>query len=696
MRCSKWTIRALATVGVMLPVGTIALALAQSDRGDPTGTIGPDLMMADLYSVQRFGRSGDVTAYAVATNVCNVGDQRVSWIRATNEHPVWRQGMFRLKDGRLEQIGMSWMRHAFYAVSGNFCGPCLDWTFGQELGVGCSDPSSANLNGAQLNMSAPSDLNAHTGYFPFPGTRPPYDPVIGRRLQVHDVDLDPDLNASALYFVEAHHIAPDEAAAGNGNNNASYRPVDVRLGGICSGGATDGAECNWAPDYGHRDCWACVGGTYPGRPCTYHAACIGGGSCDMDGACEPDVPDVFDVAVTGTTQREQPAVRAWQDHDPAVVETDIQVPGEGLFILAAKATYLRDGTWRYEYALQNLNSDRSAGSFSVPLPVGVVVDNVGFHDVDYHSGDPFDGTDWPATVTDDAVTWSTDAFDVDPNANALRFDTLYNFRFETNTAPAPTTVAIGLFKPGDPPIVTAETDGPMLAFVDCNDNESPDPCDVDCSAVGCQEPCGGSDDCNLNGVPDECDIAGETSNDCQPNGIPDECDPDWDNDGIPDDCEPGGTIGPDLVIADLYSVMRFGRTGDITAYGVGTNVCNLGDQRVSWIRTTNEHPVWTQAMFRLKDNRLEQIGMTWVVHGFYAVNGGLCGPCLDATLGQELGVGCSNPSSASLNGTQLNMSAPSDLNAHRCGPRFRSQPGCIVLRPGAPHRAGRGRRGQRE
>ncbi len=60
---------------------------------------------------------------------------------------------------------------------------------------------------------------------------------------------------------------------------------------------------------------------------------------------------------------------------------------------------------------------------------------------------------------------------------------------------------------------------------DCNGNNIPDVCDVNCSAPGCDVyvNCGESLDCNRNGIPDECDIASGTSADCQPNGIPDEC-----------------------------------------------------------------------------------------------------------------------------------------------------------------------------
>ena len=52
----------------------------------------------------------------------------------------------------------------------------------------------------------------------------------------------------------------------------------------------------------------------------------------------------------------------------------MQIPGDGLFILASKVTDLGDGSWHYEYALHNLNSHRSARAFRVPIPDGGHVD----------------------------------------------------------------------------------------------------------------------------------------------------------------------------------------------------------------------------------------------------------------------------------------------------------------------------------
>jgi len=64
------------------------------------------------------------------------------------------------------------------------------------------------------------------------------------------------------------------------------------------------------------------------------------------------------------------------------------------------------------------------------------------------------------------------------------------------------------------------------APLDCNENDIPDWCDLDCGPSGgpCDVTgCGESNDCNANEVPDECDVADGTSADANENDIPDEC-----------------------------------------------------------------------------------------------------------------------------------------------------------------------------
>ena len=405
--CSRVLVSLLLITVLLL----IQLASPFSIDSAQANGIGPDIIVGDIQSVLRFDRVGDITAYGVGTTACNLGDERVDWVQGTNQHPVIFSNMYRFKDGRFEQIGMSWGFHEFYAVSQSSCVPCLDPAYGgSQLGVGCSSPTSAALAGYQINLGKRSEINANTGYFQYPPS-PPWGDTPGtsidRRLQIQDSYLDPSLNADALYFVDGHYISPGDAEADHNNNDASYRQVAV----------TETST------------------------------------------------DIYDVVVQSVTQRGQSAIRAWQDNDPSVIETDIQT-NEGLFILSAQTTDLGNGLWHYEYALQNINSDRSASSFSIPLPADAIIQNIGFHDVDYHSGEDYDLSDWSATVNDNSITWATESYADNPNANALRFGTLYNFWFDIYASPDSVEANIDLFKPGTPNTVNAVTVGPASGIIE--------------------------------------------------------------------------------------------------------------------------------------------------------------------------------------------------------------------------------------
>jgi len=456
-------------------------------------SIGPDVIVhAVSPGINSYGSEVDpvsgerIHAFSVGMTACNIGDDNAIWFDHTNQHPVIAQNLYRLKSGRFEQIGMSWLLHTFFAVDGSACGTCTapEPHDGNYLYAGCSNPEGAGIAGTQNNLGPRSTVNASTGFFPYPFNRNHQMNKIVRRLQVGDTDIDATLNTGALFFAEGHFVTTDEPAFGNHFNNASYRRVAF---------ARPGPENN---------------------------------NCNNTLFSPSDWCGIF----SGSTQREKAAIRAWKENDPSVVETDVFVPGEGLFILAAKATDLENGFWHYEYAVQNLNSHRSAGSFRVPLPVGAVVENIGFHAPFYHSGEPYDGTDWTAIVLSDSIVWGTTPYDTNPNANALRWGTLYNFRFDANVAPEPRSIQLGLFRPGVPGHITAETIGPSRGFVDCNDNLIPDHCEIG-FFEGCPDVPGFSPDCNDNLVPDGCEP------DCNGNRRADECDPDCDANSVPDDCE---------------------------------------------------------------------------------------------------------------------------------------------------------------
>ncbi len=372
--------------------------------GDAKGQ-GADVLYSEINGLQNYGSIDGIRAYSLRSVTCNIGDQAMLW--QNRGTPGFGSNAYRLYEGRLEQIGMSWVKHACCAFDTFGCGPTCQASSG-GVGAGCQDVYSAGFNGSFTWLGSRSGINAFTGTFsPIDGQT---GPATFRRLQVRESDMDAANFPGALYFLEGVYVGSDDALSGNAMNNASYKRVTV-------------ANSN------------------------------------------------FDFSEVEGLNAGLPAIYAWQAHangvnqpDPSIEIREVDVTNEGRFHAASRATDNGDGTWRYTYAVFNLNSHRSGGSLSVPIGAGVTVTNVGFNDVDYHSGDPYDNTDWSSSVTSNAVTWnSPETFKQNENSNALRWGTMYTFWFDADTGPAETDITLGLFRPGTPSSVSFEGVAPELA-----------------------------------------------------------------------------------------------------------------------------------------------------------------------------------------------------------------------------------------
>jgi len=369
----------------------------------------PDVIVYDIgydgantNDFEYYGQNSGIAAYSFGTQSCNRGTTPVDWFDAGGDtrHPVIAQNMFRLKDGRFEQLGQSWLKHGFCAVSETEaeCAPCLPDSGCDELGVGCADTYWATLNDGGSGRSK-RHVNATMGTHVESATGPAGNATIRGRLQVKVSDIDPAQNPGAIYMAEGQYITADDAQAGVSSNNCSWRLLTVNSVSNITGG--------------------------------------------------------------GPTNRQIPAIFAWQEFDHQVVVKNVINPEavglKTLYYLAYRVTQVDADTWHYEYAIQNINSDQSASSFSVPVHANVPVQNIGFHDVEYHSGDPFNNTDWPGVEFGGEVRWaSTETFNQNPNANALRWGTMYNFRFDADSPPTDGPVTMGLFKPGPQTSLTVQ------------------------------------------------------------------------------------------------------------------------------------------------------------------------------------------------------------------------------------------------
>lgn len=406
-------------------VADILPALKTSAAG---GVPGPDVIVGDVYGLAQFGNSsGTQVGLAVGTDSCNAGTVDLNWFSLpNNDHPVIPQNLYRMSGGasnteRFEQIGQSHVKHAFTALTQNLCGFGCNGVGGSKLGSGCSDPYSASLN-AGPNLGSRAWINPFNGAYPRGDSATPPNNHAGHahngtshRILTEISDLNSALNQGAAYFAESQYVTPHEYVWCQANP----------------------AQCNMYNNVSYRK-YLVLGTTSP-----------------------------FSFAPAAATVRSQPALSAWTG--ATLVEIKPDAGNDGVGAVAYKVTNPSPGVWHYEYAVYNQNLDRAIQSFSVPIGNGVTLTNVGFHAPPQHPAWTADGTvgsagfsnaAWTNTQTGAAMTWSSETFAQNPNANAIRWGTMYNFRFDSNRPPQTANATVGFLKTGAPVTVQIQSPTP--------------------------------------------------------------------------------------------------------------------------------------------------------------------------------------------------------------------------------------------
>ncbi|MBL8881002.1 MAG: hypothetical protein JNG88_17950 [Phycisphaerales bacterium] len=390
--------------------GTFTLTANCSEPGAP----GADAYVTEIQQFQQFGRLGDTVGCAIDSPLCNVGTQPLDWIVIPDaRHPFAVFNMYRVMNGRMMQIGQSWVKHGFGAAQIDACGiGCEPYFDNTRLGVGCNDTYDAGTNAAQSLLAPRYEINPWNGSYTYEGSY--FDTHTGgfnpieNRLQLRDADLNPPQNPGATYVGECYIVCHDDI---NHMNSSAWEPVGV----------------SGSP-----------GGTWS-----------------------------FNVSAFASTNGF--AIEGWGGATRTIVP---QLPSDdGRFIVAVRTTDNGDGTWHYEYAIYNVDSDRGLQAFALPIRASIAVTNVGFYAVASH-GEPYSNAAWTFTRSGNSIEWATETFDQNPTANVLRWGTMYNFWFDAGAAPVQTDSTLRLFKPGTPTHYLGATRGPtsaaLLADMNCD------------------------------------------------------------------------------------------------------------------------------------------------------------------------------------------------------------------------------------
>jgi len=364
-------------------------------RYQPNFTNGTlDVGLGILDDIQQVGHVGTfptgTAGLALATTICNFGDVDVPWLAPMEEnHPLIHMALYRLLNGRFEQVGVSWMKHGFFATSFSDCSTCQDPSDGTYLGIGCSDTYSVSNNSNRAYLGPRSEVNPYTAVWTCTGSHfsggvqdcvrrhgSSGHNAVDHRLIVADGDLN---NPGATYYYEGCYFVRNDVSLTN----------------------------NW----GSRSCTMSWNGSMW----------------------------TFATPSSGNPLINGPAIGRWGEMATTVpLSSD-----DGQVTLAVQTTHVTGNTYHYEYALLNRNANRQVRSFSIPAYGVSNITNLGFHDNDNNATN-----DWTVSITDGVITWQTSTYAQDQNANALVFGNMMNFRFDADAQPANHNASLGIFKPG--------------------------------------------------------------------------------------------------------------------------------------------------------------------------------------------------------------------------------------------------------
>lgn len=368
-------------------------AAAPGDALPAAAVTGIDVLLKEVYGMDDLGRIGTYPTGTLGlsfnTTSCNNGSVNVPWYAPMAEnHPFIGLAMFREKDGRFEQIGRSWTKHGFYALASDQCALGCIGGGGGTLNVGCSDTYSIANNGSQYYLGARDEVNPHTAVWH----------CLGSWFDGTPVDCIRSNDGSGLSGV-AHRL-------------------EVRESDLLVPGARYFYEgVYWVMDdvdrpnnYGWRECVPTWNGT------AWLFPDVGGGVIANPG----------------------PAILAWGGQmDSKDVAAD-----DGTAVVANRVTDLGGGMWHYEYVVYNQSCARGIERFEVPVGAANVT-NAGFRDIDLDAGN-----EWGVTIADGRVAWATGTYGGAPVTNPIKYQSVFNFRFDADAAPVASTARIRLHAPG--------------------------------------------------------------------------------------------------------------------------------------------------------------------------------------------------------------------------------------------------------
>ncbi|GAB4193305.1 MAG: hypothetical protein Tsb002_23690 [Wenzhouxiangellaceae bacterium] len=323
-----------------------------------------------------------------------------------DQHPYLAWNMYRFVDNRMEQIGVSGLKHAFLTINFNCTINCgnggIPGADGHILWPGCEDVYGVGNNNSACDVGPRSEVNPRTGVFVSTGS---FFDQNGdgsldncssgsgeNRMQVLREDLQ---TANADYYFESWYIIRDDSNIFNTMGLHPITPVNT------SGNS-------WA----YQDDPFAVG----------------------------PVIDVYVPPGTNPNTGNQQVTFA---------QNNI-----GHIKLAVRTEDLGNGQWRYNYMLMNYDVNEGVDGLQIPF-LGGNADDILFHDPDADAAN-----DWTNTSDANGLTFNA------PAGELMEWYTGYTFSFTVAAPPEARTlrvllgpgaaqsfVTMNILGPGDPDLI---------------------------------------------------------------------------------------------------------------------------------------------------------------------------------------------------------------------------------------------------
>ncbi len=351
-----------------------------------------DVSLINMSSIQQVNSIGNMIAVAPSATLSNIGTADVPWYEKfttsangtypapynADHHPFLIWNMYRLVDGRLEQLGASGIKHAFFTVNvGCTCsGGSILWAENSPVNNGvCTDTYGVGNNNSPSAVGIREEVDANLGtweqcgsIFAPNGTAPgpcsaenfsiPFS-TLERRLYVDNADFE---TPGAEYYLEGWYVIRDDI---NIFNSMGFRKV-----------TPSGSGTSW--------------------------------TFNLDGGYQSG-----------------PVSDLWVDpNSPGPMATSELIDNSlGHMRVISKAEDLGGGNYRYTYAVMNYDFSTGTKAFSVPSSTAPSV--TAFDDPDYDSNN-----DWTFSSGNSTLTWEPPTVD-----DFQPWGTLFIYEIEIDQAP---------------------------------------------------------------------------------------------------------------------------------------------------------------------------------------------------------------------------------------------------------------------